>query len=106
MPATATHNATRRAIRILPGPEALIFGVQHWHVERDRRVKIPSSKRNAAAAANRFGRSQILDFKDQHRHESENVPPWRPEIVPQGQRLIAEETAGRPFAISRYRRRE
>ncbi len=41
----------------------------------------------------------IPDVKDQHRQEVENMPPWRPDILPQVQRLIAEEKAGRPFLV-------
>ena len=41
----------------------------------------------------------IPDVRDQKRQESENVPPWRPEILPQVQRLAAEEKAGRPFLV-------
>ena len=41
----------------------------------------------------------IPDVKDQKRQETENVPPWRPEILPQVQRLAAEEKAGRPFLV-------
>ena len=72
-----------------PGLEDLVFGAEQRQAERDRSVKIPLSKRNAAAAAKRFVRGQILDFKDQHDHESENAPRWRSEILPQIQRLIA-----------------
>jgi hypothetical protein len=41
----------------------------------------------------------IPDVRDQKRQETENVPPWRPEILPQVQRLAAEEKAGRPFLV-------
>ncbi len=41
----------------------------------------------------------IPDVKDQHRQETENMPPWKPDILPQVQRLIAEEKAGRPFLV-------
>ncbi len=54
--------------------------------------------RSAAAPAD-FDGVWIPDVKDQHRQEIENVPPWKPEIVPQIQRLIAEEKAGRPFLV-------
>src|SRR5580700_5520192 len=53
----------------------------------------------AAAAPSDFDGVWIPDVKDQHRQEIENVPPWKPEIVPQIQRLIAEEKAGRPFLV-------
>jgi hypothetical protein len=41
----------------------------------------------------------IPDVKDQHRQEVENMPPWKSEVLPQVQRLIAEEKAGRPFLV-------
>jgi hypothetical protein len=44
----------------------------------------------------------IPDVRDQKRQETENVPPWRPEILPQVQRLAAEEKAGRPFLVLSY----
>lgn len=53
----------------------------------------------AAAAPSDFDGVWIPDVKDQHRQETENAPPWRPEIVPQVQRLIADEKAGRPFLV-------
>ena len=53
----------------------------------------------AAATPSDFDGVWIPDVKDQQRQETENVPPWKPEIVPQIQRLIAEEKAGRPFLV-------
>ncbi|MGO9046547.1 MAG: hypothetical protein ACLPXW_20095 [Xanthobacteraceae bacterium] len=53
----------------------------------------------ALAAPSDFDGVWIPDVKDQHRQETENVPPWKPEILPQIQRLIAEEKAGRPFLV-------
>src|ERR1700720_2140246 len=53
----------------------------------------------AAAAPSDFDGVWIPGVKDQHRQETENVPPWKPEVVPQIQRLIAEEKAGRPFLV-------
>ena len=53
----------------------------------------------AAAAPSDFDGVWIPDVKDQHRQETENVPLWKREIVPQIQRLIAEEKAGRPFLV-------
>jgi hypothetical protein len=53
----------------------------------------------AAAAPSDFDGVWIPDVKDQHRQEIENVPPWKAEIVPQIQHLIAEEKAGRPFLV-------
>ena len=53
----------------------------------------------AAAAPADFDGVWVPDVKDQHRQEAQNVPPWKPEIVPQIQRLIAEEEAGRPFLV-------
>ncbi len=41
----------------------------------------------------------LPDVKDQHRQEIENMPPWKPNILPQVQHLIAEEKAGRPFLV-------
>jgi hypothetical protein len=41
----------------------------------------------------------VPDVRDQKRQETENMPPWKPEILPQVQRLIAEERAGRPFLV-------
>ncbi|WMT72671.1 hypothetical protein [Bradyrhizobium sp. Ash2021] len=41
----------------------------------------------------------IPDIRDQMRQEAENVPPWKPEILPQVQHLVAEEKAGRPFLV-------
>ena len=55
--------------------------------------------RSAAAAPSDFDGVWIPDVKDQHRQETENAPPWKPEIVQQVQRLIAEEKAGRPFLV-------
>ena len=53
----------------------------------------------AHAAPADFDGVWIPDVKDQHRQEAENAPPWKPEILPQVQRLIAEEKAGRPFLV-------
>ncbi len=53
----------------------------------------------AHAAPSDFDGVWIPDVKDQHRQETENAPPWKPEILPQVQRLIAEEKAGRPFLV-------
>ncbi len=41
----------------------------------------------------------IPDVRDQKRQETENIPPWKPDILPQVQRLVAEEKAGRPFLV-------
>ena len=41
----------------------------------------------------------IPDVKDQKRQETENVPPWKPDILPQVQHMAAEEKAGRPFLV-------
>jgi hypothetical protein len=41
----------------------------------------------------------IPDVKDQHRQETENIPPWRPNILSQFQHMLAEEKAGRPFLV-------
>jgi hypothetical protein len=53
----------------------------------------------AAAAPTDFDGVWIPDVKDQHRQETENVPPWKPEILPQVARMAAEEKAGRPFLV-------
>jgi hypothetical protein len=53
----------------------------------------------AGAAPSDFDGVWIPDVKDQHRQETDNVPPWKPEIVPQVQHLLAEEKAGRPFLV-------
>src|ERR1700761_8440649 len=55
--------------------------------------------RCATAAPADFDGVWVPDVRDQHRQEAQNVPPWKPEIVPQVQRLIAEENAGRPFLV-------
>ena len=41
----------------------------------------------------------LPDIKDQKRQETANVLPWKPEILPQIQHMIAEEKAGRPFLV-------
>ena len=41
----------------------------------------------------------IPDVKDQKRQETENAPPWKPDILPQVQHMVAEEKAGRPFLV-------
>jgi hypothetical protein len=41
----------------------------------------------------------LPDVTDQKRQETANMPPWKAEILPQVQRLIAEEKAGRPFLV-------
>ncbi len=41
----------------------------------------------------------LPDVKDQKRQETQNIPPWKPEILPQFEHLIAEEKAGRPFLV-------
>jgi hypothetical protein len=53
----------------------------------------------AIAAPSDFDGVWLPDIKDQKRQETQNVPPWKPEIVPQIQRLIDEEKAGRPFLV-------
>ena len=44
----------------------------------------------------------IPDVKDQIRQETGNIPPWKPEIIPQIQHMIAEDNAGRPFLVLGY----
>ena len=41
----------------------------------------------------------IPDVKDQKRQETTNMPPWKPDVLPQVQHLVAEEKAGRPFLV-------
>jgi hypothetical protein len=41
----------------------------------------------------------LADVRDQKRQETANMPPWKPEILKQVQRLIDEEKAGRPFLV-------
>jgi hypothetical protein len=45
----------------------------------------------AVAAPSNFDGVWLPDVKDQKRQETQNVPPWKPEIVPQIQRLVDEE---------------
>jgi hypothetical protein len=53
----------------------------------------------AFAAPADFDGVWVPDVKDQKRQEVQNVPPWKPEIVPQIQHMIDEEKAGRPFLV-------
>ncbi len=53
----------------------------------------------SALAEPDFSGVWLPDIRDQHRQESANMPPWRPEILRQVQRLIAEQEAGRPFLV-------
>ena len=53
----------------------------------------------AVAAPSDFDGVWLPDVKDQKRQETQNVPPWKPEIGPQIQRLVDEEKAGRPFLV-------
>jgi hypothetical protein len=41
----------------------------------------------------------IPDVTDQKRQETANMPPWKPDVLPQVQHLVAEEKAGRPFLV-------
>ena len=41
----------------------------------------------------------LPDVKDQKRQETQNVPPWKPEIQSQFQHMVDEEKAGRPFLV-------
>lgn len=56
------------------------------------------ASRSAAAQPDLNG-VWIPDVKDQYRQEGTNMPPWKPEILPQVQHMIAEEKAGRPFLV-------
>jgi hypothetical protein len=54
---------------------------------------------SGALAEPDFSGVWLPDVRDQKRQETANMPPWKPEILPQVQRLIAEEKAGRPFLV-------
>jgi hypothetical protein len=41
----------------------------------------------------------LPDVKDQKRQETQNIPPWKPQIRPQFQHMVDEENAGRPFLV-------
>jgi hypothetical protein len=41
----------------------------------------------------------LPDVKDQKRQETQNIPPWKPEVKPQFQHMVDEEKAGRPFLV-------
>jgi hypothetical protein len=41
----------------------------------------------------------IPDVRDQKRQETDNVPPWKPEVLPQVAHMAEEEKAGRPFLV-------
>jgi hypothetical protein len=41
----------------------------------------------------------LPDVKDQKRQETQNVPPWKPQIQLQFQHMLEEESAGRPFLV-------
>jgi hypothetical protein len=51
----------------------------------------------ASAAQPDFSGVWIPDVRDQKRQEMANIPPWKPDILPQIQHMISEEKAGRPF---------
>jgi hypothetical protein len=53
----------------------------------------------ARAAPADFDGVWVPDVKDQHRQETQNAPPWKPNVVPQIQHMIDEEKAGRPFLV-------
>jgi hypothetical protein len=53
----------------------------------------------ALAAPPDFSGVWIPDVRDQKRQETANMPPWKPNILPQVQHMIAEEKAGRPFLV-------
>jgi hypothetical protein len=53
----------------------------------------------ATAAPSDFDGVWIPDIKDQKRQETQNMPQWKPNVVPQIQRMIADEKAGRPFLV-------
>jgi hypothetical protein len=41
----------------------------------------------------------IPDVRDQGRQETENIPPWKPDMRKQYQHMVDEEKAGRPFLV-------
>jgi hypothetical protein len=41
----------------------------------------------------------VPDVKDQFRQETQNSPPWRPELLPQINHMTDELKAGRPFLV-------
>jgi hypothetical protein len=56
----------------------------------------------AIAALPDFSGVWVPDVKDQKRQETGNVPPWKPDLLPQIRRMEAEERAGRPFLVLGY----
>jgi hypothetical protein len=56
----------------------------------------------SSAAPPDFSGVWIPDVKDQKRQETENAPPWKPDIQQQIQHMVAEEKAGRPFLVLSY----
>src|SRR3979411_3101701 len=54
---------------------------------------------HAVAAPPALSGVWVQDVKDQKRQETANTPPWKPDILPQVQHMIAEEKAGRPFLV-------
>lgn len=52
-----------------------------------------------ASAEADFSGVWLPDIRDQHRQETANMPPWKPEILQQVRHLIAEQDAGRPFLV-------
>jgi hypothetical protein len=53
----------------------------------------------SASAEPDFSGVWIPDVRDQHRQETANMPPWKPEALSQVQHLITEQDAGRPFLV-------
>ncbi len=53
----------------------------------------------AGAVLPDFSGVWLPDVKDQKQQEKTNMPPWKPEIRPQIDHMIAEEKAGRPFLV-------
>jgi hypothetical protein len=51
------------------------------------------------AALPDFSGVWVPDVKDQHRQEAANTPPWKAEVLPQIEHMLAEEKAGRPALI-------
>jgi hypothetical protein len=62
-------------------------------------VLVETSAIVGASAEPDFSGVWLPDVKDQHRQESANMPPWKPEILAQIQHQITEEKAGRPFLV-------
>jgi hypothetical protein len=54
---------------------------------------------SALAAPPDLGGVWLPDVRDQKRQETQNIPPWKPQIQQQFQHMVDEEKAGRPFLV-------